>query len=150
MLQRAHVPADGRLRHVQLARRFGKAQSARRRFEGAKRKKRRHSIGRHEISGVSQLRGWHNFKLSEHAAQIVCGNLSQALEWPHWQRPGVFMNPFGATLVLLITARDAARCAARSSSPRALATDCAAHAAHQCRNSMAIRAIKSFARTLGG
>lgn len=33
------------------------------------------------------------------------------------------MNPFGATLVLLLTARDARRFAAESALPRALGTD---------------------------
>jgi hypothetical protein len=61
------------------------------------------------------------------------------------------MNPFGATLVLLLTARDARRFAAESRLPRTLAEDCDANPLppHRC-SSMAIQAAKSFARNLTG
>jgi hypothetical protein len=61
------------------------------------------------------------------------------------------MNPFGATLVLLLTARDARRFAAESRPPRTLAEDCSANPRprHRC-SSMAIRAARSFTRNLSG
>jgi hypothetical protein len=61
------------------------------------------------------------------------------------------MNPFGATLVLLLTARDARRFAAESRLTRTVAEDCGANlpSRHRC-SSMAIRAARSFARNMGG
>jgi hypothetical protein len=50
------------------------------------------------------------------------------------------MNPFGATLVLLLTARDAKRFAGESRAPRTLNPDCSANRVrcHRC-SSMARR-----------
>jgi hypothetical protein len=61
------------------------------------------------------------------------------------------MNPFGATLVLLLTARDAKRFAAESTLPRALGAEFGTNPVprHRC-SSMAIRAARSFARNLRG
>jgi hypothetical protein len=61
------------------------------------------------------------------------------------------MNPFGATLVLLLTARDAKRMAAASKWSRTISADCDANPARPHRpSSIAIRAAKSFARNLRG
>jgi hypothetical protein len=61
------------------------------------------------------------------------------------------MNPFGATLVLLLTARDAKRFAAESTLERDPGADFGTNPVtpHRC-SSMAIRAARSFARNLRG
>jgi hypothetical protein len=61
------------------------------------------------------------------------------------------MNPFGATLVLLLTARDAKRIAAASKLSRTISADCGTNLAphHRC-SSAAIRAAESFTRNLSG
>jgi hypothetical protein len=61
------------------------------------------------------------------------------------------MNPFGATLVLLLTARDAKQLAAESKWRRTISEDCDANPVPPHRpSSIAIRAAKSFARNLRG
>lgn len=61
------------------------------------------------------------------------------------------MNPFGATLVLLLTARDAKRMAGVTKLSHTGSADCCTDPVprHRC-SSMAIRAAKSFTRNLGG
>jgi len=60
------------------------------------------------------------------------------------------MNPFGATLVLLLTARDAKRIAAASKLPRSSSADCGNLAPHHRCSSAAIRAAESFTRNMSG